>query len=261
MENRTQSKARKTVGIVVNAILWLFVIFSVGVTVMAVSASANKKGVPCLGGNCYLSVRSDSMNAEKPAWVSDDAPSGFSKGDMLIAHYIVDDEQAIAALKVGDIITFEWDITNDGVISEGEYNTHRIVRVVTREDGTVDYFETQGDNAEYSRGLTETVLPSRIIARYDGQKLAGVGSVMGFLQSSLGFGLCILLPLALFFVYELVVFIRTVLALKNEGKKVITAEDEELIKQRAVEEYLRRQQAGSADNTAEKDAADTEQKQ
>ena len=65
---------------------------------------------------------------------------------------------------------------------------------------------------------------------------------MSFLQSSLGFGLCILLPLALFFVYELVIFIRTVLSLKNEGKKVISAEDEEMIKQRAIEEYLRRQQ-------------------
>lgn len=248
MENRTQSKAKRTVGIVVNVILWLFVIFSVGVTVMAVSASANKKGVPCLGGNCYLSVRSDSMNAEKPAWVSDDAPSGFSKGDMLIATYIVDNEEAIAALKVGDIITFEWDITNDGVISEGEYNTHRIVRIERRADGTVDYFETQGDNTEYSRGQSERVSPNHIIARYDGKKLAGVGSVMGFLQSSLGFGLCILLPLALFFLYELVVFIRTVLTVKNEGKKIITEEDEEQIKRRAIEEYLRRQQ--------EKDAAD-----
>lgn len=241
MEKQTQSKAKKTVGIVVNVILWLFVIFSVGVTVVAVSASANKKGVPCIGGNCYLSVLSDSMNAAKPEWVGSDAPDGFSKGDMLIGRYIVDDEKAIAALRVGDIITFEWDITNDGVISEGEYNTHRIVRIVEA-DGKIDYFETQGDNADYSRGQTEKVKPSAVIARYDGHKLAGIGGVMSFLQSSLGFGLCILLPLALFFVYELVIFIRTVLSLKNEGKKVISAEDEEMIKQRAIEEYLRRQQ-------------------
>jgi len=32
------------------------------------------------------------------------------------------------------------------------------------------------------------------------------------------------------------------MSVKNEGKKLITAEDEELIRQRAVEEYLRRQQ-------------------
>ncbi|HBJ19432.1 MAG TPA: hypothetical protein DDY70_06845 [Clostridiales bacterium] len=248
MEKQTQSKARKTIGIVANVILWLFVIFSVGVTVIAVSASANKKGVPCVGGNCYLTVLSDSMNAPKPEWVGEDAPAGFSKGDMLISRYIVDDEAAIAALRVGDIITFEWDITNDGVISEGEYNTHRIVRIVET-DGKIDYFETQGDNAEYSRGQTEKVKPAAVIARYDGNKLSGVGHVMNFLQSSLGFGLCILLPLALFFVYELVVFIRTVLSLKNEGKKVISAEDEELIKQRAIEECLKRQNEGKNDSS------------
>lgn len=252
MEKRTYGKARKTVGIVVNAILWLFVIFAVGVTVMAVSASANKKGVPCVGGNCYLTVQSDSMNAKKPDWVGADAPEGFSKGDLLIARYITDNEEEIAALRVGDIITFEWDITNDGVISEGEYNTHRIVRIV-EQDGKIDHFETQGDNAEYSRGQTESVKPSAVIARYDGRKLAGVGNVMNFLQSSLGFGLCILLPLALFFVYELVIFIRTVISLKNEGKKVITAEDEELIKQRAVEEYLRKQQEKEGNSSSGSD--------
>ena len=41
-------------------------------------------------------------------------------------------------------------------------------------------------------------------------------------------------------------FIKTLLTVKNEGKKVITAEDEELIKQRAIEEYLRRQQESAS---------------
>lgn len=252
MENRTLNKTKKTVGVVVNVILWLFVIFSIAVTVVAVSANANKKGVPCVGGNCFLSVQSDSMNAAKPAWAGDSAPDGFRKGDLLVGRYIVDDEEAIAALRVGDIITFEWDITGDGVISGGEYNTHRIIRIEEK-DGKPVYFETQGDNSAYSRGKTETVYPTRVIARYDGHKLAGIGGFMDFLRSALGFGLCILLPLALFFVYELIVFIRTVLQLKNEGKKVITAEDEELIKQRAVEEYLRRQK----ENRDEDDTSDS----
>ena len=54
------------------------------------------------------------------------------------------------------------------------------------------------------------------------------------------------MPLFLFFAYELFVFIKTLLTVKNEGKKVITAEDEELIKQRAIEEYLRRQQESAS---------------
>lgn len=45
----------------------------------------------------------------------------------------------------------------------------------------------------------------------------------------------------LFFGYEVYAFIRMVLKMKNAGKKMISAADEELIKQRAIEEYLRQQ--------------------
>ena len=103
------------------------------------------------------------------------------------------------------------------------------------------------------------VTRSKIIAVYTGSKIGGLGAAQTFLGSQLGFGLCILLPLVAFFVYQLVVFIRTVLQVKNADKKVITAADEELIRQRAIEEYLRQQAAqngtdtanGSADETAE----------
>lgn len=243
---------KKVAGIVVNILLWLFVAFSVLVTVIAVSASSNKKNVPTVGGNCYLSVQSDSMNAGKPGWVGKDQPEGFKKGDLIIGKYIADDADAINALQKGDIITFEWDINGDGMISQGEYNTHRIVNIVEK-DGVIDYFETQGDNEEYSRGQTETVYASKIIAKYAGTKLGGVGTVLTALGTSLGFGLCIVLPLAVFFVYELVVFIKTVMKVKNDGKKMISAADEELIKQRAVEEYLRQQQEEKAKQAASSD--------
>lgn len=244
METTTKNKIKKITGIVVNVILWLFVAFSVLVTVIAVSAGANKKNVPTVGGNCYLSVQSNSMNATKPDWAQS-KPKGFKKGDLIIGKYIADDDDAIAALQVGDIITFEWDINGDGVTSKGEYNTHRIVNVVEN-NGTVQYFETQGDNIEYSRGQTETVYASKIIAKYTGKKFGGVGSALTWLSSPTGFGVCIVLPLGLFFGYELFVFIKAVLKVKNEGKKVITAADEEVIKQRAIEEYLRQQAAANA---------------
>lgn len=243
MEKQVKSKAGKIAGIIVNTLLWLFVIFSVVVTVMAVSATANQKGIPSIGGSCYLAVQSGSMNAPKPDGVGADKPEGFCKGDMLIARNIAGNAEAIAALQVGDIITFEWDITGDGVIGAGEYNTHRIIEIVTK-DGKIEYFKTQGDNPEYSRGQTENVYPSRILAQYTGRRIAGLGSALDFLRSSLGFGLCVLLPLALFFMYQLFVFVRALMQIRNEGKRMITAQDEEQIKARAIEEYLRRQQQG-----------------
>lgn len=234
--------AKKTVNLVVNIILWIFVAFCVFVTVVAVSANANAKNVPTVGGKCYLYVQSDSMNAEKPAGVPENKPEGFSKGAMIIGRYIATDDAAIDALEVGDIVTYEWDITGDGVISAGEYNTHRITDIKRNDKGNVVSVETMGDNEEYSHGFSETVKRESLIAVYTGTKVAGVGSVMTFLGSRLGFGLCILLPLVAFFVYQLVVFIRTLLSVKNSGKKLISEADEELIRQKAIEEYLKKQQ-------------------
>lgn len=241
MENTKKNTVKKVLDIVLNTVLWLFVIFAVVITVITVSASSNKKNVPSVGGNCYLSILSDSMNAQKPSWVEQSKPSGFKTGDLIIGKYIAENEEEINKLEKGDIITFEWDINGDGTISAGETNTHRIVNIV-REDGKIISVETQGDNEEYSKGKTEQVSVSRIIAKYTGRKIGGVGKILASLSKPLGFGLCIVLPLVLFFAYELFVFIKTVMSVKNEGKKLITAEDEELIRQRAVEEYLRRQQ-------------------
>lgn len=243
----SKSKAKKITGIVVNVILWLFVIFAVLITIVVASANSNAKNVTEIGGKCYLSVLSDSMNAEKPSDVAADKPSGFKKGDMLISKYIAEDDDAINALEVGDIITFEWDIDGDGMLSKGEYNTHRIISIDKSESGEVVNVTTRGDNADYGSG-SQTVGRSAVIALYTGKKIGGLGSVFTFLSSSTGFLVCILLPMAIFFIYEAVVFTKTLLSVKNEGKKVISAADEEAIKQRAIEEYLRREQEKAALN-------------
>ena len=62
------------------------------------------------------------------------------------------------------------------------------------------------------------------------------------------FGVCILLPLILFFIYQLVKFVMAFMSVKNSGKKVISAADEELIRQKAVEEYLKKQQEKDTTN-------------
>jgi signal peptidase len=66
--------------------------------------------------------------------------------------------------------------------------------------------------------------------------------VINFLRSSLGFFLCIVLPLILFFLYELYNFISILVT--ERAKKAAGAApaiDEEEIKRRAVEEYLAKQ--------------------
>lgn len=181
---------------------------------------------------------------QKPDGIAADKPSGFNKGDLIVAKYIGKDAEAKSKLGIGDVISFRFDVNNDGKIDKGELNTHRIVDFVKDGEGNLTGYITKGDN-----NLTNDANPvyfGDIVAVYSGRRLAGIGNVLTFLSSKLGFGLCIILPLFLFFAYELFVFIKTLLTVKNEGKKVITAEDEELIKQRAIEEYLRRQQESAS---------------
>lgn len=245
MENQNnKTKTKKIIDIVVNVILWLFVIFSIFVTVVAVSVDKDGENVPIVGGKCYLTVLSSSMEGKKPDGIAADKPSGFNKGDLIVAKYIGKDLEAKTKLGIGDVISFRFDVNNDGKIDKGELNTHRIVDLVKDGEGNVTGYITKGDN-----NLTNDANPvyfGDIVAVYSGRRLVGIGNVLTFLSSKLGFGLCIILPLFLFFAYELFVFIKTLLTVKNEGKKVITAEDEELIKQRAIEEYLRRQQESAS---------------
>ena len=152
-------------------------------------------------------------------------------------------------------------------------NTHRIVEVLRDSDGQVNRYVTKGDNNAQNDA---PVACERVLCRWgnkgteggkDGAKIGGLGGFFATLQKPVGFLLIIVLPLLLFFVWELVRFIRTVLAVKNRGKRQITAEEEALIRERAVAEYLAQQRANEAgaehpaptdtDHTANGGGADT----
>ncbi|MBO4452495.1 MAG: signal peptidase I [Clostridia bacterium] len=223
--------AKKVVGIIVNVILWIFVIFSVIVTVLAFAASSSSDGIPSIGGKVISPVLSNSM------------ADTINEGDIIFSRKLADEEKG--SLKIGDIITFRADIDGDG---QPEVNTHRIVEIA--ENG---YYKTKGDN-----NLADDhyeVNPRDVISIFDPDqdtKIGGLGYVMRFLLTSTGFLVVIVIPLIIFFVYEIIVFVRKLNETKNAGKKQITAADEELIKQKAIEEYIRSQQ--ESDNKGEPEA-------
>lgn len=223
-------KTKKILRITGNAVIWLFVVFAIVMTVLALAAQSSPDGVPSIGGKVYLTVSSDSMEPT------------FKKGDLIIGKTLSPEERS--SLQKGDVITFWADLDGNGYT---ELNTHRIVEV-TNENG-IYYYQTKGDN-ETTNPVPDKDLVNYgdVVCKWTEKRIAGIGSFIAFLQQPKGFLIVIVLPLILFFLYELYVFIRTLLEVKNSGKKQITAADEELIKQRAVEEYLRQQA-----QTAEKD--------
>ena len=66
---------------------------------------------------------------------------------------------------------------------------------------------------------------------------------MAFLRTKTGFFVCILIPMALFFLFELYKFIVTLIEVKRGDAPEQL--DEEEIKRRAIEEYLAQQKAAA----------------
>lgn len=232
MENQQKTKtgAKKVWSVIGNVLMWIFIVFSVVVTIFAFSAQSSADGIPTIAGKVMSPVLSDSM-----------APT-INQGDIIFSTKLTDEQKQ--ELKVGDIITFKADLDGDG---KPEVNTHRIITVNTTEDGVITSFKTKGDNNIASDNYT-VYLSDVISVFYEGQstKIAVLGSVIGFLLQPTGFFIVIVIPLILFFLFEIIMFVRKIMEVKNAGKKQITQEDEELIKQKAIEEYIRAQQQAQA---------------
>lgn len=220
MNNAQESnKPKKVVGIVLNVILWLFLVFAFIMMTLAFTSASNEYGVPIIGDKVVLTVKSDSM---KPT---------FKSGDMLIARALNNEEKD--NLQVGDIITFYADLDGDG---DKELNTHRIISVSA---GT---FKTQGDNPETNPVPDDyIVFKDHIVATWkEGDtRIGGVGNVIGFLQSRTGFLLFVILPLIGLFTYEVVRLILMILKIRGKDKKNITEAEKDEIRRLAIEEYKR----------------------
>ncbi|MBP5431337.1 signal peptidase I [Ruminococcus sp.] len=214
---------KKILRVGANVIAWIVLIFALLITIIVFSSGRNN-GVANLFGYIPLTVESDSM---KPT---------FNKNDLIICKEIDD----LNKLKEGDVITF-WTIIDGRRVK----NTHRIVGVNNGE-GAMSFI-TRGDNNPVDD--TSPAYASDIIGKWTNTKISGFGKFMSFLRTKKGFFICILIPMALFFLFELYKFIVALI----EVKRPEPAEqlDEEEIKRRAIEEYLA-SKGETADKLAEK---------
>lgn len=221
-----KEKVKKIVGISANVLVCLILAFALLITVLVFSAQGSEDGVPAVFGKSFISIETDSM---KPT---------YKTGDLVFMTKLSDADKL--NLKPGDIITYRApiDINNDGMI--GDINTHRVVNV----DTEALRVQTKGDNPETNKAEDDyTVHFTDIIGVCTEKgKIGGLGGVINFLRTSLGFFLCIVLPLILFFLYELYRFIMLVVS-ERAKRAPVSAEAEEEIKKRAIEEYLKSQEA------------------
>ncbi|MBR1393162.1 MAG: signal peptidase I [Ruminococcus sp.] len=208
---------KKVLKIVVNVLAWILLIFALIVTILVFSSSKNN-GVSSLFGFIPMTVESPSMEPT------------FKQDDLIIVREVDD----VASLKKDDVITY-WTFINNQRVK----NTHRIVEI-NYNDGAVMNFITRGDANSVDDDTS--VAAKDVIGKWNNFRIPGFGKVMRFLQTRTGFFICIVIPMALFFLFELYKFIMTIIELK---KPTLSDEDEEEIKRRAVEEYLAAQKAAA----------------
>ena len=214
---------KKIFNIIVDIIVVLILIVSI--LVVTLSLTSNSSGVPHIFGIAPFSVMSDSME------------DTFSEGDLILSEVTNDPEYKY---EVGDIVTFPIKIDGKEVL-----NTHRIVDIIEDSENDITYYQTQGDNEktnpepdeEYQTGVS-------IVAKYTDFKIPGLGNVFSFIRTQLGFFLCVLLPMIIFFVYEAIRVIMNLIAYNKEKaieeaqNTVNNSELTEEQKQKAIEEYL-----------------------
>lgn len=179
--------AKKGITIIVSIVLWAIILLA-ALFAFTTLATRDEMNVSSLAGFTPMMVETDSM-----------APT-FSAGDLILIK-----KTDPASLKEGDIITFHTIIENQYAL-----NTHRIDSIV-EQNGMRSYI-TKGDNNDIPD--THVIADGDIVGKYVG-KVSGLGKVMKFLSSSVGFLVVIVLPLLLFFIYQIYNLIMVSINLKK----------------------------------------------
>lgn len=190
-----KSKGRRIANTIINIVLVIAIILAAVCTYTSyVSTSGN--GVPSIFGLRVMSIQTESMYPT------------MKPGDLIFDTAVKDTNE----LKIGDIITY-WTVI-DG---ERVLNTHRITEIY--DGGGYLIFQTKGDNNTIEDSLT--VHESEIVGQYNGMKIAGLGKLFDYLQTSTGFLIVVVIPVAIFFLYHLIQFFRVLFEYQSVKNKLL----------------------------------------
>ncbi len=260
-----KDKMKNLLNILLDILIVLFMVFSVFVLVVALTQKTEEPGgrVSSIFGYSLRSIVSESMEPYNMDGTTYEDENAFYKGDLLICKLTDED----TTYEVGDVALFWMPMHMDG--TQGEWigsdnfvlTAHEIVRIEPDAEGNLLYY-TQGLNK--MTNYDEDRLPKtedELLAKYDGTKISGFGNVTTFVQTGLGFFLCIILPIAIFVIIQTIRVIRNFIAYKAQKAEVavasgaLTEEQKRLI----AEEYLKQQQAAEDDTASSTvDTADGE---
>ena len=200
---------KKDFGFIRTVLVWVVVIFLITIMLLTAIAvtSLNRHDRSFFGYKMFI-VASDSMEA-----------TDFKSGDLIFVKKV-----APETLKTGDIITF---ISKD-TYSYGETLTHKI-RVATTDLAGNPGFITYG---------TTTNTDDQTLVSYDAiigkyvHRVSGLGTILNFLKSPVGFFLFIFIPILAIIIYEIINILRLI----RKSKKMTLQEEVDTEKLKLEEE-------------------------
>lgn len=203
LERKSMKALKKGVTVFVSIVLWMIILLA-ALFAFTTLATKDQSQVASVAGFTPMVVKTDSM-----------APT-FEAGDLIMIR-----KCDTSQLKEGDIVCFHTIIENEYAL-----NTHRIYKI--DETAGVRSYTTKGDNNEISD--QHVIADGDIVGKYVG-RLPKMGKVMDFLSSSVGFLVVIVLPMLLFFIYQVYHLVMVTISLKKamaveEAEQRIAAEEQ-----------------------------------
>lgn len=190
------STGKKVLMVAVRVLLWIIILLA-ALFAFTTLATRDNSNVANLAGFTPMTVLTDSMSPT------------FNSGDLIIIK-----KCDPATLQVGDIVTFHTIIENEYAL-----NTHRIVEI-RNENGAIRYV-TKGDNNAIQDN--HNIASGDIVGKYTG-RVPYLGHVMQFLSSSIGFLIVIVLPLLVFFIFQVYNLVMVSIKLKKAAAAEAAAE-------------------------------------
>lgn len=163
---------------VIGTVLCIILIPILVINCILIVKSFTSDEVPNVAGTLPLIVLTDSMYPV------------IESGDLIICHTAEADEIA-----VGDVIAF-FDPAGNGT----SIVTHRVTEVT--ELNGAPAWRTKGDNNNTEDRLT--VPADKLVAVYEGTRLAGFGNVALFMQTTPGLIVCVICPILLLVGYDMI---------------------------------------------------------
>lgn len=178
----------KVVKIIVNVLVCIVIILATCITLITISSQKN--GYFRIFKSIPLTMKDSSMEPT------------IKKGSLIITKEYKNND-----IKEGDVISYRSIDKNNTL----EIKTGRVKTIITVNEQTT--YITEFDNKEYTD--SEQVNSKNVISIWNGKKVSTLGSIIDFLNTKVGFFICIIVPLALLFIYQLYKFIMLVIDYKK----------------------------------------------